>query len=162
MREYLFHGKCRDEDKWVEGCLIRYGDYCCILQDEDKLHPIDVPYLNDLGCIDGYATPVVPESVGEWTGMCDKNGRKIFEGDIVRTQPYSDRPYSEKAKFKEHIGAVKHYVRHFKNSLYEQDYEAQWVVDIKDLGKYVYCDWNSFFKCEVIGTVFENSDLLEG
>jgi len=89
MREYIFRGKCRDEDKWVEGCLIHYGDYCCILQDEDKLHPIDVPYMNDLGCIDGYATPVIPESVGQYTGfdewvlMDETRNAKLYEGDIV-------------------------------------------------------------------------------
>lgn len=157
MREYLFHGKCRDEDKWVEGCLIHYGDYCCILQNEDKLHPVDVPYLNGLGCIDGYATPVVPESVGQYTGMNDKNGRKIFEGDIVRCQKRFDRPYSDKRKSKRHIGVVKYQVRgsHF-------DYAAEWIVEVEDYGKFVHGAWGDFYDCEVIGTVYENSDLLEG
>ena len=95
-------------------------------------------------------------------GQKDKNGRKIFEGDIVRTQPCSDRPYSKKAKFKEHIGVVRYHIRHFKNRFHEQEYEAEWIVDIKDHGEYGCYDWSMFFKCEVIGTVFENSDLLEG
>lgn len=89
MREYIFHGKRIDNGEWVEGCLIHQGDYYLILQDESKLHPIDVPYINDLGCIDGYATPVVPESVGQYTGMSEfmltdeTRNAKLFEGDIV-------------------------------------------------------------------------------
>lgn len=170
MREYIFHGKCRDEDKWVEGYLIHYGDYCCILQDEDKLHPIDVPYMNDLGCIDGYATPVIPESVGEWTGLVDNNGRKIFEGDIVRCQERFDRPYSDKRKSKRHIGVVEYRIGKGDNFYNRQtgkydrhmEYSAEWIVNVKDYGKFVHGSWGDFWDCEVIGTVFENANLLEG
>lgn len=79
----------------------------------------------------------------------------------MRTQPCSDRPYSKKSKFKEHIGVVRYHIRHFKNSFHEQDYEAEWIVDIKDCGEYGCYDWSMFFRCEVIGTEFENKDLLE-
>ena len=89
MRDYIFHGKRVDNGEWVEGCLIHQGNHYLILQDESKLHPMDVPYINDLGCIDGYATPVILESVGEWTGMNEfmltdeTHNAKLFEGDIV-------------------------------------------------------------------------------
>ena len=145
MREYIFHGKCRDEDKWVEGCLIHYGDYCCILQDEDKLHPIDVPYLNDLGCIDGYATPVVPESVGQYTGMNDKNGRKIFEGDIIRLDEYV------KSTFDINDGVVKY------------GWGGFYIGDFSTLNSLnALATFDGVLRGEVIGNVFENADLLEG
>lgn len=89
MRDYLFRGKraresWRDEDPWVYGSLIQAQDYCCILSPDDE-NDMDYPYLDgDLGTIDGKATPVIPETVGQFTGVCDKNGKKIFEGDIVR------------------------------------------------------------------------------
>ena len=147
MRDYVFHGKRIDTDEWVEGYLsynkVRKQYY---IMDDVNSFPI----------------PVHQGSVGQYTGMNDKNGRKIFEGDIVRTQPCSDRPYSKKAKFKEHIGVVRYHIRHFKNRFHEQDYEAEWIVDIKDRGEYGCYDWSMFFKCEVIGTEFENADLLEG
>lgn len=147
MRDYVFHGKRIDTDEWVEGHLsynkVRKQYY---IMDDVNSFPI----------------PVHQGSVGQYTGMNDKNGRKIFEGDIVRTQPCSDRPYSKKAKFKEHIGVVRYHIRHFKNRFHEQDYEAEWIVDIKDRGEYGCYDWSMFFKCEVIGTEFENADLLEG
>ena len=85
MREILFRGKS-ERNIWVYGSLIKTGDYCCILPDDDG-SIYDYPYLDsDLGTIDGRAIPVNPETVGQWTGLTDKNGKKIFEGDIVKTE----------------------------------------------------------------------------
>ena len=88
MRECLFHGKSVLTDEWVCGSLIHVGDYCCII--DENAHDLDVPYMNGgTGCIDGYAIPVVPESVGEWTGMNEfmltdeSRNAPLFEGDIV-------------------------------------------------------------------------------
>lgn len=152
MREYIFQGKSKETGEWVEGYYVK----------AEKLDKSGHEHFIIEENAEGGSHLVHPESVGQWTGMCDKNGKKIFEGDIVRTQPCSDRPYSKRAKFKEHIGAVKYHIRHFKNRFHEQDYEANWIVDIKDMGEYRCYDWSMFFKCEVIGTVFENADLLEG
>ena len=155
MREYLFHGKRVDNGEWVEGYLgynkVRKQYY---IMDDVNSFPI----------------PVHKESVGEWTGLIDKNGRKIFEGDIVRCQERFDRPYSDKRKSKRHIGVVEYKVRG-GNKFYNRetkewdrhfDYAAEWIVKVEDYGKFVHGAWGDFFDCEVIGTVFENADLLEG
>ena len=157
MREYLFRGKRTDNGEWVEGY------YFCVT---DNYTPKNRCYITTLKKLDNGEIiltgqfEVIPESVGQYIGLTDKNGKKIFEGDIVRTQPFSDRPYSKKAKFKQHIGVVEYYIR--RHNLREQDYEAGWQVKIKDYGGYGCCDWSAFFQCEVIGNVFENVDLLEG
>lgn len=142
MREYLFHGKRVDNGEWVEG-------YLGYNKTRKQYYIMDD--------VDSFPIQVHKESVGEWTGINDNNGRKIFEGDIVRCQERFDRPYSDKRKSKRHIGVVKYQVR--GSNFY---YEAEWIVEVKDYGKFVHGAWGDFYDCEVIGTVFENAYLLEG
>lgn len=89
MREILFRGKRKDNSKWIEGSLILEGSYCCILSNDDGVN-YDYPYLDsDLGTIDGYATPVIPETVGrliEYPAYNEDWNQRIFEGDIVEVR----------------------------------------------------------------------------
>lgn len=85
MREILFRGKSTRGGEWVFGNLIHVGEYCAILELDCEAY--GNTYLSkDLGDIDGQAVPVDPETVGQFIGIRDKKGKKIFEGDIVSTE----------------------------------------------------------------------------
>ena len=84
MREILFRGKMTYEKEWVNGALIAVPEYTAILEHYDNRW--NYPYLDgDTGTIDGGALCVFIETVGEYSGRTDRNGVKIFEGDIVKT-----------------------------------------------------------------------------
>lgn len=160
MREYIFHGKRVDNGEWVEGYCVK----------AEKLDKSGYEHFIIEESADGASYLVYPESVGEWTGLVDNNSRKIFENDIVRCQKRYDRPYSDKRKSKRHIGVVeyrigkgdKFYNRQTGKYDRYMEYSAEWIVNVKDYGKFVHGSWGDFWDCEVIGNVFENSDLLEG
>ena len=123
MREILFHGKRIDNGEWVEGNLF--------VSDTDGRTYILVGTR-----IFTIEWEVDPSTVCQFTGRNDKNGKRIFEGDICKID----------------------------NLIYKVEFKySEWVFTI--LSKKVYCcpAFNSHCGeyCEIIGNIHDNPELLE-
>lgn len=135
----LFRGKLKVSGEWALGNLRVTKSGAAIIT------PDDTP-IGNYGQVD-------PSTVGECTGLKDKNGKLIFEGDIIKTH-YANAP---KADFVERV--VFHGGRFC--GMYERGKMKMWSTladGIKHLpqDKSVYMEW-----CEVIGNIHDNPELLE-
>lgn len=133
---FLFRGKRKDNGGWV------YGGIYYQKADEVKEEAVYIigGSLNDVGA----AYEVIPETVGQYTGLTDKNGKRIFEGDIIKTKKYG-----------RNIGHSN--VNNF--DIFKVIYEPA-VFRLKNVrrGFNLVGNGNDF---EVIGNVMDNSELLE-
>lgn len=79
MREILFRGKRIDNGEWVEGSFVYWPE-------EDEVDTIvNFDNVDFPGNVFGDHVEVHRETVGQFTGMFDAGGKKIFEGDIMTT-----------------------------------------------------------------------------
>lgn len=138
-REILFRGQTRKkgekvrldgspiDSNWVYGGIFpnnKGGDFAIIYQQEPTIEKFTV-----------YA-----DTVGQYTGLTDKNGTKIFEGDIVKTDKFSEPNKQYIIKYNLQFGA---FIGHDRYNCYFVTFDG---------------DSDEF---EVIGNIHDNSDLFE-
>ena len=165
MREIKFRAKVNEKglDKfWEYGGIIHITEQ---YKDEEDFEECDIWELINT---DGVSFNVDKYTIGQYTGLKDKNGKEIYEGDIILTQPFSNKPFSQKRKEKRLRGIVNYNIKCGKNFVGEPDklkyWGAEWnveIIDKEDYKKYCYWSWGAFFECEVIGNIYDNPELLE-
>lgn len=145
-REILFKAKRIDNGEWVEGCIVI--DQSRLDRFKYRIQPIESGVL--------YAHPIDPDTLCQYTGLTDKNGKKIWENDILRySYDYDGSPFlKDGEEIKYRAGAV-----------FWSEWRGSWAVCGRGNKK---CTNNDVFKynrnpnrTEVIGNIFDNPELLE-
>ena len=147
MREILFRGKRKDNGEWVEGYFVNCFDEFyrengpfpeIIMADAERICAGEYTYDK--------AVEVIPETVGQWTGLLDKNGKKIFEGDVVEIDEHDacvNGLYQVIYDEKNHCYALERNVEHHYNH-------------------FSFSDLNGFnISCKVLGNIYDNPELME-
>lgn len=145
-REILFKAKRIDNGEWVEGCIVI--DQSRLDRFKYRIQPIESGVL--------YAHPIDPDTLCQYTGLTDKNGKKIWENDILRySYDYDGSPFlKDGEEIKYRAGAV-----------FWSEWRGSWAVCGRGNKK---CTNNDVFKynrnpnrTKVIGNIFDNPELLE-
>lgn len=142
MREILFRGKRVDNGEWVDGYYVRLNRKRHLIYSGFAETDCDSYYPNNY--------EIDPKTLGEYTGLTDKNGRRIFEGDIVHAIYRSD--YVDEKDIDFGNGIIEYHGGYYGG--------AQWEINtIDEPGNKVF---SAKIECEIIGNIYDNPELLEG
>lgn len=144
VREILFRGKRVDNGKWVEGAFIPDA-----LETTQGTFELD-GYIKPVGCTkeERMMAEVDRETVSQYTGLTDRNGKRIFEGDIVRVTDDADEVCDHSTNSDTGIGVVE-----FVCGL--------WYVGGHDSPNNGLWDLQQVCYIEVIGNIHDDKELLE-
>lgn len=137
MREILFRGQDVDRKEWV------YGGYS--LYPHTRFPCTPTIYEVDSGC--WHPVEVIPDTVGQYTGREDKNGQKIFEGDIIAAV-LPDSKYQRRFEW-----PLMH-VEFWKGSFFLATEHGSMFSALSGFSPYV--------TFEVVGNIHDNPEMLKG
>lgn len=162
MREFVFRGKPKKEAEY-ESLMELSEDNCengfvygSLVVSRNKYY-IRTTTLQIRGCIGNYITTtieVIPETVGEYTGLKDKNGKMMFEGDIVKNEWCFIKGNS--------IVRFGEYKSLDSSNDYPCGHLGFYLEHISDFNKRTVRKDIMYFanKCEIIGNLHDNPELL--
>ena len=136
-REILFRGKEIKTEKWIEGDLLRMGGHSFIFPD---------PAPKGFNQYE-----VDQETVGQFTGVKDKNGKRIFEGDVIECLDSFDDPIRHRGEFRPEKGYF---------ALFLIKGGDPWAIKVgnPDVG-YICQSHIDRWSIYIVGNIYDNPDL---
>ena len=146
MREILFRGKHATIGNWEYGYYVFVPNW----HGKEKHYIQTLDDDRDLGLIHS----VSPETVGQFTGLTDKNGVKVFEGDILKIAKKSDS-----------LGTYYYPPVEYPVNVFVRWDLCAWLWEVRGKEGPYYIGFPEawcHYECKVIGNIYENPELLEG
>lgn len=128
-REILFRGFNEKNNKWIYGYYFVNRGLHFVVTDEIQTNPL----------VDWTDFVVIPDTIGQYTGLKDKNGVKIFEGDIIESKGY------------------KHLVTYNENLAGFCSVNVKYPEDLLGINQ----QWINECSKVVIGNVIDNPELMK-
>lgn len=136
MRDIIFRAKTVDDSEWKHGDLITVKrENLCGIKENSVL---------------GLKHLCISETVGEYTGLSDKNGTKIFEGDVIKGVAYSS----------EWVGTVVWINEIASFGVMYRNRTDPTTIENSSLFKALRIGMNNEYCAEVIGNIYDNPELL--
>lgn len=135
MREILFRGKRKDNGEWIEGYLVKLGRESFSDPERYGICKKAIHIGGSGVCYNLKIDEVIPETIGQYTDLTDKNGKKIFGGDIVKLD-----------------GTEISQIRYCEGVYRLCNGDGYYGVSVHNHHSYV----------EVIGNIHDNHELLKG
>ena len=148
MREILFRGKDFVTGKWVQGDLLHISSGCIIYHGSQTESEIKENTGAAIELLIDEVSVVKPKTVGQFTGLTDKSGVKIFEGDIFIVETFKiDVGYFNSVFYCEDVKTMR---------CVSTEYQAR-----KNYIEHEYKNDLHNYKKNIIGNVHENNELLK-
>lgn len=160
MRKIKFRGKCEDTKEWLYGFYTEFHHpnhlemKYCICTERSQ-------YTKVMG--------VIPETVSQFTGLTDKNGNEIYEGDVVLCKEFENMGISIYSSKESEVFSLKEFKGECKETYTSQVFyeEANFYVNQDNSCEVPLCCFfgnmknsNPIFEIEIIGNIHDNPELL--